>query len=117
LKCRSDFNGFVKGPTSALRSILRFFKVRKVRIITQDLRALPILYDWWSFFLCHRNLTFYGCINFKGMSVPYKPAFAEDIALEIIKKGVGSHFDPEIYEVFMSLLPAFAEIQEQLQPG
>jgi hypothetical protein len=28
-------------PTSALRCILRFFKVRKVHIITQDLRALP----------------------------------------------------------------------------
>jgi putative two-component system response regulator len=47
----------------------------------------------------------------------YKQAFPEDIALEIIKKGVGSHFDPEIYEVFMNLLPEFAEIQEQLQPG
>jgi len=35
------FDGFVKSPTSALRCILRFFKVRKVRIITQDLRALP----------------------------------------------------------------------------
>ena len=48
---------------------------------------------------------------------PYKPAFPENIALEIIKKGVGSHFDPEIYDVFMSLLPEFAKIQEQLQPG
>jgi cyclic di-GMP phosphodiesterase len=46
---------------------------------------------------------------------PYKPAFAEDIALDIIKKGVGSHFDPEIYDVFMRLLPEFARIQEQLQ--
>jgi len=36
------FDGVVKSPTSALRCILRFFKVRKVRIITQDLRALPI---------------------------------------------------------------------------
>jgi len=36
------FDGFVKSPTSALRGILRFFKVRKVRIITQDLRALNL---------------------------------------------------------------------------
>jgi len=35
-------DGFVKSPTSALRCILRFFKVRKVRIITQDLRALNL---------------------------------------------------------------------------
>jgi len=48
---------------------------------------------------------------------PYKPAFSEDIALDIIKKGVGSHFDPEIYDVFMRLLPEFAKIQDQLQPG
>ncbi len=48
---------------------------------------------------------------------PYKPAFAEDVALEIIKKGIGSHFDPAIYDVFMSLLPEFAKIQEQLQAG
>jgi len=46
---------------------------------------------------------------------PYKLAFPEDIALEIIKKGVGSHFDPEIYDVFMSLLPEFVKIQEQFQ--
>jgi len=39
----SIIDGFVKSPTSALRCILRFFKVRKVRIITQDLRALPNL--------------------------------------------------------------------------
>jgi len=35
-------DGFVKSPTGAKRCILRFFNVRKVRIITQDLRALPI---------------------------------------------------------------------------
>jgi len=35
-------DGFVKSPNSLLRYILRFFKVRQVRIITQDLRALPI---------------------------------------------------------------------------
>jgi len=31
-----------KSPTSALRCILRFFKVRKVLIIAQDLRALNL---------------------------------------------------------------------------
>jgi len=37
------FDGFVKSPNSLLRRILRFFMVRKVQIITQDLRASPIL--------------------------------------------------------------------------
>jgi len=37
-----NVDGFVKSPTSALRCILRFFKVRKVLIITQDLRALNL---------------------------------------------------------------------------
>jgi hypothetical protein len=33
------FDGFLKSPNSLLRFILRFFMVRKVQIITQDLRA------------------------------------------------------------------------------
>jgi len=35
-------DGVVKSPISALRCILRFFNVRKVRIITQDLRRLEL---------------------------------------------------------------------------
>jgi len=41
------FDGFVKSPTSALRCILRFFKVL---IITQDLRALPVYMIGGDFF-------------------------------------------------------------------
>jgi hypothetical protein len=51
---RFKYDGFVKSPTSVLcfglRCILRFFKVRKVRIITQDLRAMPILWIGGAFF-------------------------------------------------------------------
>jgi hypothetical protein len=36
------FDGFVKNPNSALRYILRCFKVRKVLIITKDLRVLNV---------------------------------------------------------------------------
>jgi len=36
----SSIDGFVKSPTSALRYILRFFKVRKVRIITDGFARL-----------------------------------------------------------------------------
>jgi len=36
-------NELFGSPTGAKRCILRFFKVRKVRIITQALRVLPIL--------------------------------------------------------------------------
>jgi len=28
---------------------------------------LPILYDWWSFFLCHLNLTFYEFVTVDGL--------------------------------------------------
>ena len=38
----SMFDGFVKSPNSALRYTLRCFMVRKVQIITQDLRALNL---------------------------------------------------------------------------
>ena len=31
---------------------------------------------------------------------PYKPAFSEEKALAIIRKGVGQHFDPEVYAAF-----------------
>jgi hypothetical protein len=43
-------DGFVKSPTSALRVILHCFKVQNVRIIAKDLRALPVLWDWWRFY-------------------------------------------------------------------
>ena len=39
LKRITMIDGFVKSPNSLLRSILRFFMVRLVQIITQDLRA------------------------------------------------------------------------------
>ena len=38
----SEYDGFVKSPTSALRCILRHCSVLKVRLIPQDLRALNL---------------------------------------------------------------------------
>ncbi len=34
---------------------------------------------------------------------PYKKAFSDDKALEIMKKGSGSHFDPEIIKSFSKI--------------
>jgi hypothetical protein len=46
-------DGFVKKPDSVLRCALRVFIVRKVRIITQDLRALN--YGFFSLPLKHQS--------------------------------------------------------------
>ena len=40
----------------------------------------------------------------------YKPAFPLDKALEIIKEGAGTQFDPKCVEVFMESLPAVKEV-------
>ncbi len=42
---------------------------------------------------------------------PYKPAFAEDTVLGMMKEKVGSHFDPAVYGVFERSLDAFREIR------
>jgi len=34
---------------------------------------------------------------------PYRPAFPEDVAIEMILQGSGTHFDPAVVEVFRSL--------------
>jgi putative two-component system response regulator len=38
---------------------------------------------------------------------PYKKAFSHDKSVEIIKKDSGTHFDPKIVEVFLSVTDDF----------
>jgi len=51
-------DGFVKNPNSVLRCALRVFIVRKVRIITQGLRALN--YGFFSLPLKHQFYELYN---------------------------------------------------------
>lgn len=44
----------------------------------------------------------------------YRPAFSEAKALDIMHDGRGTHFDPEIFDVFIDVLPAFRHIKEQI---
>ncbi len=43
----------------------------------------------------------------------YRPAFPEQEALEIIKSGRGTQFDPEIYDCFMKSLGEFRKIRDR----
>jgi putative two-component system response regulator len=36
---------------------------------------------------------------------PYRPAYAEEWALEALDEGAGRHFDPDVYSSFLSVLP------------
>jgi putative two-component system response regulator len=44
----------------------------------------------------------------------YRPAYSEDDALEMLSEGRGSHFDPEVFDVFMDVLPAFRHIRQHV---
>ncbi|GAA5509262.1 putative cyclic di-GMP phosphodiesterase VC_1348 [Novipirellula caenicola] len=44
----------------------------------------------------------------------YKPAFSHDKAVEVIKEGSGSHFDPDMVTAFLKLEDEFAKIKENL---
>ncbi len=44
----------------------------------------------------------------------YRAAFDEDTALDMMEAARGSHFDPEIFDVFIDVLPAFRHIKEQI---
>lgn len=44
----------------------------------------------------------------------YKPAFSLDKTLEIIGEQRGKQFDPEIFDVFMSLIPEFETIRKSV---
>ncbi len=44
----------------------------------------------------------------------YRAAMPEEKALELMKEGRGSHFDPKMFDVFLELLPEFRKIREQV---
>lgn len=44
---------------------------------------------------------------------PYKPAWPVDEAIELIKSDAGTHFDPELVEVFLACLPDILQIKEK----
>ncbi len=44
----------------------------------------------------------------------YRPAFDEETALDMMRTARGTHFDPEIFDVFIDVLPAFRHIKEQI---
>ena len=43
---------------------------------------------------------------------PYKNAMSEEEALEIIQRGVGTHFDPEVFEAFMISIDTIRQVRE-----
>lgn len=45
----------------------------------------------------------------------YKPAFPVDDALDIIKKGRGTHFDPEVVRAFLGILEEVLEIRDRFK--
>ena len=48
---------------------------------------------------------------------PYKNAFEHERALEIIAKSKGSHFDPQIVDVFLEVGDLFAAVNSSLSPA
>lgn len=45
----------------------------------------------------------------------YKPAFSHEEAIDIMRKGRGSHFDPDILDVFLKITEEFKEIAMRYQ--
>ena len=53
---------------------------------------------------------------------PYKPAFTQERALGILRKGRGAQFDPEMVELFLTVLDEQGEemlnlIDRDCEPG
>lgn len=46
---------------------------------------------------------------------PYRPAYSEQAALEIMRKGRERHFDPRVLDTFFQLLPAIRQIDDLLR--
>jgi len=44
---------------------------------------------------------------------PYKPAWPVEEALEFLRRESGRHFDPELVELFLGILPAILEVKER----
>jgi response regulator RpfG family c-di-GMP phosphodiesterase len=45
----------------------------------------------------------------------YKPAFTESHAIELMQDQSGTYFDPDIFRVFLTLLPEIREIQKEVR--
>lgn len=45
----------------------------------------------------------------------YRPAFTVDQTIEIMKKGRGSHFDPQLFDIFVNNLSEFLDIKEKFK--
>lgn len=45
---------------------------------------------------------------------PYKKAFAEEYVLEHMKKNSGTHFDPTVFDTFLSILPEIQTIRKSI---
>lgn len=48
---------------------------------------------------------------------PYKEAFSNEAAFDIIKKGRGTHFDPEVVDIFFEKIEEIINIQNTFQDG
>lgn len=47
----------------------------------------------------------------------YKPAFSHERALEIMREGRGSHFDPDVLDAFLAIEQRFAAIAQEFRDG
>lgn len=45
----------------------------------------------------------------------YRPAFTVEQAVDIMKKGRGSHFDPQLFDIFINNLDNFLDIKEKFK--
>jgi len=48
---------------------------------------------------------------------PYKDAYTEDQALEIIRNGAGTHFAPDVFMAFLDALPEIRSIRKRFADG
>ncbi|MDR2794081.1 MAG: two-component system response regulator, partial [Treponema sp.] len=46
---------------------------------------------------------------------PYKGSFSHEKAVSIIKEGKGTHFDPTLVDIFMSVTEEFKSMYENVQ--
>ena len=46
---------------------------------------------------------------------PYKPAFPNEEALQLLRDGRGKHFDPRVVDVFFECLDDILAIQEKFK--
>ena len=44
---------------------------------------------------------------------PYKEAYSNERAIKIMTQGRGAHFDPKLFDIFLSNLSLFEAIQQE----